>query len=42
MTEKVKKQDCHSACMGFLNAGHPFPRLERNEAQLEKPFCSWK
>ena len=26
MTEKAKKQDCHSECMGFLNAGLPFPR----------------
>ena len=26
MTEKAKKQDCHNECMGFLNAGLPFPR----------------
>ena len=26
MTEKVKKQDCHSACTGFLNPRLPFPR----------------
>ena len=25
----TEKQDCHSACMGFLNTGHPFPRPGR-------------
>ena len=33
MTKKAEKQDSHRACMGFINAGLPFPRLERNVAR---------